>query len=315
MTYLLDVLIPTFNGAQHIFQTVSTIAEQILISKEKVSISIFDNASTDDTLEQVRPLIDKYNFIRYVSQSENYGPDFNYKSAADNARGEFFWFFSDDDLVTDGGIIKVCSLLHKIENTVGLIFLNCRIKNILKGEVQLENVAGVERSVKFDKGSDIFCTPAINLMGIASTIIIRKEAASKSILADLIGSNHMHVGYACYVASRCDFFIEKDIIFEFRRDAPPRWLGQAGTQRFHFGYVEGALWFEKENKFIKRESERRIISSIRRLATYFLRGHTLSDTGFDNQNVTDIIERAKVSKAHVMLYRIIQVSAKIILKR
>ncbi len=99
---LLSICIATYNRADYIGQTLDSIIPQL---DDDVELLVVDGASTDNTEAIVRKYTDPR--IRYVRLPVKGGVDQDYCKAVELARGEFCWFFTDDDILKPGAISAV----------------------------------------------------------------------------------------------------------------------------------------------------------------------------------------------------------------
>lgn len=114
---LLTIAIPTYNRAEYLDTNLARLNEELnsldreMIGLIKVFIS--NNASTDDT-EQV---ISKYEFygigeLEVVTNSTNIGAENNVIQCYESARSPYVWILGDDDVVLNGGLNKVLTVLQ-----------------------------------------------------------------------------------------------------------------------------------------------------------------------------------------------------------
>lgn len=112
---LLSVCIPTYNRAERLAEALNCIAPQIeeIAADGEVELVISDNASPDATPDVVRAAQAKYpGVIRYSRNDSNIGFTGNLSRLCDElACGEYCWLIGDDDLVVEGGIIRVLKIL------------------------------------------------------------------------------------------------------------------------------------------------------------------------------------------------------------
>lgn len=100
----LSVCITTRNRARYLKETLENILQQCT---DDVEVVVVDGASTDDTVEVVRLLAARHPSLRLITPKKNSGLDADYDRAVMEARGEYCWLFSDDDLLADGAIARV----------------------------------------------------------------------------------------------------------------------------------------------------------------------------------------------------------------
>lgn len=118
---ILTIAIPTYNRKEFLSECLSHVVSQI---EEDVEILVCDNASTDDTEKFMNEYCKKYEFIRYIRNEKNIGPDGNFLKCLREGKGEFIHLLSDDDIMLDGSIksIKSC-----IERNLNLSFLHLNL--------------------------------------------------------------------------------------------------------------------------------------------------------------------------------------------
>ena len=103
---ILSICIPTYNRQNKILRTVRDFYNQILLSGEKddIELVVSNNCSTDDT----RKILDGLDFpkinFRVFHQTENIGFDWNTKFLYEKAKGQYIWYFGDDDIIFNGSV-------------------------------------------------------------------------------------------------------------------------------------------------------------------------------------------------------------------
>jgi len=110
----LTIAIPTFNRAKKIQRLLQNIETNILAShlKEKITVFISDNASTDNTKEIVSSFNPKNFNLKYVCQGKNIGGEPNFTFLYHHVESQYIWFMGDDDLLLPGAIGKVYKALE-----------------------------------------------------------------------------------------------------------------------------------------------------------------------------------------------------------
>jgi glycosyltransferase involved in cell wall biosynthesis len=108
----LSIAIPSYNGALCIEKRAfASIIPQVEKAGDRVDILVSDNASTDGLKEVVKSYQKIYPFIRYSRNEKNVGLDRNFDAAVKKSSGEYVWLFSDDDIMEEGALEKVLSIL------------------------------------------------------------------------------------------------------------------------------------------------------------------------------------------------------------
>jgi glycosyltransferase involved in cell wall biosynthesis len=80
-----------------------------------VELIVSDNQSTDDTASIVTELQQSFPYIRYHKQEKNLGADGNFLWCFENASGKHIWIFGDDDILLDGKLLHIISILKETE--------------------------------------------------------------------------------------------------------------------------------------------------------------------------------------------------------
>lgn len=88
--------VPVYNGERHLAETLDAILAQDFQDFELI---VSDNASTDRTAEIVTAYQRRDDRIRYVRSETNLGAAANYNRPVELARGEYFKWAADDDLI------------------------------------------------------------------------------------------------------------------------------------------------------------------------------------------------------------------------
>lgn len=105
--FYLSIVIPVFNGAPNIYNTIESIIANNTIGniKDKIEIVVIDDGSTDNTKNIVYSFIEKNKSytIKYFYQ-ENSGLSCARNKGLKCALGKYIWFFDADDLLIDDNL-------------------------------------------------------------------------------------------------------------------------------------------------------------------------------------------------------------------
>ncbi len=187
---LLTIAIPTYNRASCLDLGLSQIFKQLNKDEKSVEILISNNNCIDDTEAIVNKYISFGYAITYIKNDENIGSDRNILQCFNRARGKYVWIMGDDDVLLEGTLEEIISILRK--GDYGLIFLNSygfaadylaeqpRIR--LKGHKVYSNV-------------NKFISKANYLMAFISVNIVNKELVDKDDLAQFVDTNLVHLGW------------------------------------------------------------------------------------------------------------------------
>ena len=125
--YLLTIGIPTYNGEITIRDSIESIISQFSdINMSNVELLISDNNSNDLTVDIANKYKSLYpNNIRIVNNRQNdLKLDGNLLNLFKNAKGQFVWILSDDDVLEKIAINYVINIIKKYKNDLGVIMTN-----------------------------------------------------------------------------------------------------------------------------------------------------------------------------------------------
>jgi len=200
---ILTIGIPTYNGAQHLHDTIESILLQIShIDQYAIEILISDNASQDNT----RGIVEKYMSLHpllfsYYRNPENVGFDKNMDLVVRRSKGEFVWTLSDDDHLLDGSIKHVLNVIS-LHPEVKAIFVNYH--NSITLEVQADCLC--------EDGNDFLSMTKLK-SGLISSNIFNRNAWLAVNTSKYIGSGWIHMGFLVdALAQGKGFIIKKEYV-------------------------------------------------------------------------------------------------------
>lgn len=122
----LSICIATFNRCNYIVHTLSSIVNQMMAGMELV---IVDGASKDETEAVVGRFMASHPevLIRYFREEKNSGVDADYDKAVCYANGRYCWLMTDDDVLVDGAMERICKALLSAPD---LLVLNAEIRDV-----------------------------------------------------------------------------------------------------------------------------------------------------------------------------------------
>jgi glycosyltransferase involved in cell wall biosynthesis len=138
---MIDLIIgiPSYNGANTIGISISSIINQVEELNEEIEVLILDNASEDETQEVIKSYSSRYKFIKYFRNIKNVGADKNFELCIKRSNGKFVWLLSDDDEIRNGRIRKVLNIIKKnpyltvvFVNYESVYLLNCNKEVLCK---------------------------------------------------------------------------------------------------------------------------------------------------------------------------------------
>jgi glycosyltransferase involved in cell wall biosynthesis len=107
---LLTIAIPTYNRLKYLKELLPRLLKQCEAYPE-IEVLVSDNCTTDGTLKYIRDISNFNSQVRYRRNSTNVGGDENFVLCVESALGEYVWLFSDDELLCDGAIETVITIL------------------------------------------------------------------------------------------------------------------------------------------------------------------------------------------------------------
>jgi glycosyltransferase involved in cell wall biosynthesis len=105
---LVSVVIPTYNKALFIEQTVRSVLNQTYLNLE---ILLVDNGSTDGTRDILRKLESDHRNVRYLQTSRNLGPSGARNLGIQESIGKYIFFLDGDDLMFPTKLEKQISFM------------------------------------------------------------------------------------------------------------------------------------------------------------------------------------------------------------
>lgn len=119
---LVSIGIPTYNRANRNLRKV--IERALGQTYANIEVIVSDNCSSDHTPQLVRSIEDPR--LRYFRQEVNRGANANFNYCLEQARGEYFLLFHDDDMI-DEDMIESCMAAIEPGREVGAIFTGVRV--------------------------------------------------------------------------------------------------------------------------------------------------------------------------------------------
>lgn len=193
---ILSICIPTYNRCRFLSRILDNLTLQIESCSFPVEIYITDNASSDETEVLCQEYIRKYNFIRYFRQESNVGADKNFITAFDNAKGEFFWLFGDDDLLRLEALSRILEII--MDNpTLDMLALSAFSLNSKNGSLSKKKIINKLDYITYQDNEQFSKEVGIMFTFISGIIVNKSKLISQDrfILESLVGSNLVQLGW------------------------------------------------------------------------------------------------------------------------
>lgn len=112
-TFDLAIIIPTFNRASKLEKLLTQLSAELDALADRVQVIISNNASNDHTDQVVNDLLERSGrlAIEYYVQRSNIGPNRNIHFLVEQARANYVWCISDDDLLVSGRVKSILELI------------------------------------------------------------------------------------------------------------------------------------------------------------------------------------------------------------
>lgn len=211
-------------------ESVTSIISQLntRMLREYVEIVVSDNASSDKTAKVVGELKKGYKNIRYFKNKRNIGGDANVVKAASYAKGDYIWFFSDDDIHYPDSIEKVLSVITAHQPDVILCNVDLCSKNGKK--IAGKNVLAITKNYLFTTKKELFAHLEGKFMFpvdwyttcLSNTIVSRKlfkvNISTVMKFFSRKKSNFLHSGILYYKPEDYKIFVVAKPLIKFRTD-------------------------------------------------------------------------------------------------
>ena len=185
---LLEIAIPTYNGSGTIEAAIESLFHSI--GATGVKITVYDNASTDLTIEVIRRLQARHPALRLRPGSENVGFDGNVRRCIEGAVADYVWFFSDDDVCPPDAVARLRAELARTGPSVA--YLN---HHVLADEAN--PFSGAPLNVTGDR---VFDDPRAYLqvcgLGFISALVLRTRSAKAYASRIKLGQGQAHLDVA-----------------------------------------------------------------------------------------------------------------------
>ncbi len=119
---VLSIAIPTYNRANWLKLCLQQLLPQVAAIGNSVEVTVYDNASPDETQQVVQTLIEQGLPLNYSRNHENIGSDRNIAQCFNRARGRYVLILGDDDVFLEGSLQKIMALLQS--DDFGAVFVS-----------------------------------------------------------------------------------------------------------------------------------------------------------------------------------------------
>ena len=168
----ISFVIPTYNGQEFLADTIEAILSQGM--NDKIEVVLCDDVSTDKTFEIAKKYSELYTNVKSFRNEENLGMDRNFEKTVTHATGEFIWFCGQDDIIGEGGIAKILSVLESDE-TIDFIYANYSQNNHDLSKVVTERMLLIDNDISCKDPKSFLSITKLKLPTFLPSFIIRKS--------------------------------------------------------------------------------------------------------------------------------------------
>lgn len=185
----LSVCIATYRRADVIGETLASILPQL---KDGVELLVVDGASPDHTGAVVTAAFAGRDDCRYVRLPVKGGVDQDYCLAVEQARGDYCWLMTDDDILKPGAVERV---LAALQGDPDLVVVNAEVAGPDLRTLLLDRRLRIARDHDVAPGrSGELLALAGDLLTFIGAVVIRRDTWRSRNAAPYLGTEFIHVG-------------------------------------------------------------------------------------------------------------------------
>ncbi len=185
----LSICLATYNRADIIGETLATIMPQL---RDGVELVVVDGASPDATESVVMSHFKGRNDCRYVRLPKKGGVDQDYCLAVEQARGEYCWLMTDDDVLKPQAVDRV---LVALGGDPDLLVVNAEVAGPDLAITLLTRKLRIDADRELGPGrNEELLALAGDLLTFIGAVVIRREVWQARDPKPYLGTEFIHVG-------------------------------------------------------------------------------------------------------------------------
>ena len=119
MVKRVSVLVAVYNAVRWLPRCLDSLCAQTYPNIEVICV---DDASSDGSIDIVKKYASKYDFIKYISHSQNCGPAVSRNDAFNISTGDYVTMVDSDDWLSADALERAVELLEKYSDTASVLF-------------------------------------------------------------------------------------------------------------------------------------------------------------------------------------------------
>jgi abequosyltransferase len=255
----LGICIATYNRADKLHETISSILVAYNNNIIDLEIVIVDGNSSDSTESVVKKFSSKYLFIKYFKLKEKGGVDKDFDIAVRHSTKEYCWLLSDDDIIS-GNSFDFLNL-NILQYYPSLVIINSACWNSTFGIQLNERNINIKENILISESN--FSITLFKITGhylsYIGAILIKRILWINVKSNDFYGSRFIHIGILSKIPSNTKVLILSNPLIKIR-------LGNAEWTNISFK-IWFHLWpsilnnFNKSNEPIIKKLQFRTVKS------------------------------------------------------
>ena len=161
-----SVIIPTYNRAQLIKNSIISVLNQ---TYKNLEVIVVDDASTDNTKTIIQQINDHR--LKYIKNDTNLGPSQSRNNGIKSSSGEVIAFQDSDDEWCESKLEKQIQLLYDHSNNFGAVYCGSEIIDAITGKILSTDLQNVDFKTDFVSGDHLPHTPSTVSSAIKKSVI------------------------------------------------------------------------------------------------------------------------------------------------
>lgn len=234
---LVSVIIPCYNTAEYIQETLDSVFNQTYQNIEVIAI---DDGSTDNTLQKLNENKEKYSQLKVITQKNTYNVIAR-KNAVKYAKGKYLIFLDSDDKIAPVYIEKCCEVAEKDKNIVAVyskadffdaknepwmlpefklpdfLYRNCIYISALIRKSEFDKVSGFDESLTQFEDWDLYISLIKNgskVYRLPETLFYYRQREDLSSVTNTASAKKTSDNMFKMYSKHYDFYIENGVYFQ-----------------------------------------------------------------------------------------------------